>query len=315
MPDLKYGYAINQWDPVRREQQERAFKVLDIGGFKAVELNEGSARWAPLGRREEIETNFDSVERLADFLHSCGIERISSWFYDPARPAVEEASGGRSASNALDHQGIIDSTRNFARTLQELGGSCLVVRPMGSYWREAPITDEKLKIAADCWNRVGQMTQTYGVQTAVHPDFLSAVRSPDGLDKLLSLTDSIFVGLAIDTAEVTIAGYDPVKLFEKYASRVKHFHFKDTHDKDTDNEYELPNADFLLLSSGGKRKIDRWFWEMGTPEGLVDFPTLIKSLKAHNYGGWVVVESDQSPDPSESALLNGYYVRTMLAKA
>ena len=88
MPDLNFGYAINQWDPVRREAQERAFKVLSLGGFKAVELNEGSARWAPLGRREEIEINFDSVSRLADFLRSCGIERVYSWFYDPARPAV-----------------------------------------------------------------------------------------------------------------------------------------------------------------------------------------------------------------------------------
>jgi inosose dehydratase len=129
------------------------------------------------------------------------------------------------------------------------------------------------------------------------------------------LTDAKFVGLAIDTAEMTIGGHDPVTLYESYASRVKHFHFKDTHDKDTLGEYKLPNADFELLSSGGTRKIDRWFWEMGTPEGLVDFPRLVKSLKSHNYDGWVVVESDQSPDPAESALLNAYYVRTVLAKA
>lgn len=314
MPDLKFGYAINQWDPVRREQQERAFKVLSIGGFKAVELTEGSARWAPLGRREEIETNFDSVARFAAFLHSCGIERVSSWFYDPARPAIEEASGGRSATNLRDHQGIVDSTRGFARTLQELGGSCLVVRPIGSYWREVPVTDDKLKTAAECWNKVGIMTQEYGVQTAVHPDFLSAVRSAEDLDKFLKLTDPKLVGLTIDTAEVTIAGHDPVKLYETYSSRVKHLHFKDTHDKDTLAEYKLSNADFQLLSAGGARNIARWFWEMGTPEGLVDFPRLVRSLKANNYGGWVIVESDQSPDPAESALLNAYYVRNVLAK-
>jgi len=315
MPDLKFGYAINSWDPIRREQQERVFKVVSMAGFNAVELTEGSARWAPLGRREEIETNFDSVSGLAAFLRSCGIERVSSWFYDPARPAIEEASGGRSATNPRDHQGIVDSTRGFAKTLQELGGDCLVVRPIGSYWREAPVTDEKLKIAAECWNKVGKMTKEYGIQVAIHPDFLSAVRPAEDLDKFLRFTDSSLVGLAIDTAEVTIAGYDPVKLFEKYASRVRHLHFKDTQDKDTQDEFKSPNADFQLLGSGGKRNIQRWFWEMGTPEGLVDFPSLVKSLKAHNYSGWVIVESDQSPDPAESALLNGYYVRTVLAKA
>jgi len=314
MPDLKFGYAINSWDPVRREQQERAFKVLSTCGFRSVELVQGSARWAPLGRREEIETNFGSVKKFADFLRACGIDRISSWFYDPARPAIEEGSGGRSASNPRDHQGIVDSTRGFARTLQELGGSCLVVRPMGSFWREAPLTDDKLKTAADCWNKVGMMTMEYGVQTVVHPDFLSAVRAAEDLDKFLKLTDQKLVGLAVDTAEVTVAGYDPVKLYEKYPSRVKHLHFKDTHDRDVLNEYKLANAEFQLLTSGGKRDVSRWFWEMGTPEGLVDFPRLVKSLKANDYAGWVIVESDQSPDPAESALLNAYYVRTVLAK-
>lgn len=154
----------------------------------------------------------------------------------------------------------------------------------------------------------------HGVQTVVHPDFLSAVRPAEDLDKFLKLTDQKLVGLAIDTAEATVAGHDPVKLFEKYTSRVKHLHFKDTHDRDVLNEYKLANAEFQLLTSGGKREVSRWFWEMGTPEGLVDFPRLVKSLKANDYAGWVIVESDQSPDPAESALLNAYYVRTVLAK-
>ncbi len=315
MSDLKYGYAINQWDPVRREQQERAFKTLSACKFRAIELTEGSARWAPLGRREEIEINFGSVPKFVDFLHSCGIDTVVSWFYDPGRPAIEEDSMGRSPSNPRDHQGIVDSTRVFARTLKEMGGSCLVVRPMGSYWREAPVTDEKLKNAAECWNKVGKVTSEYGIQTAVHPDFLCAVRSADELDKFLKFTDPQLVGLTIDTAEMTIAGNDPLKLYEKYTDRVKHFHFKDTHDKDTLGEYRERNAEFQLLSSGGKRGVERWFWEMGTPEGLVDFPKLLQSLKANNYAGWIIAESDESVDPAESAALNAYYVRTVLARA
>jgi inosose dehydratase len=66
--------------------------------------------------------------------------------------------------------------------------------------------------------------------------------------------------------------------------------------------------------SRGKREIDRWFFEMGTPGGLVDFRALMKSMKQHDYNGWVVVESDQSPHVEESAMLNGWYVRQVLSR-
>jgi inosose dehydratase len=113
---------------------------------------------------------------------------------------------------------------------------------------------------------------------------------------------------------MTIAGNDPVALFEVHAVRVLHFHFKDTHDRDTLGEYKEKGAESRLLGAGGERRVARWFWEMGTPGGLVDFPKLITSLRAHQFGGWIVVESDQCVDPAESALLNAYYIRNVLMK-
>jgi inosose dehydratase len=52
---------------------------------------------------------------------------------------------------------------------------------------------------------------------------------------------------------------------------------------------------------------------MGTPQGLVDFPALIASMKEHNYRGWIVAESDQTPNPSESAMLNNWYIKHALS--
>jgi hypothetical protein len=83
---------------------------------------------------------------------------------------------------------------------------------------------------------------------------------------------------------------------------------------DTLGEYKMANADSLLLAAGGKRGIERWFFEMGAPGGLVDFKALMESMKQHNYDGWVVVESDQSPHPEESVMLNGWYVKQVLSK-
>ena len=236
-------------------------------------------------------------------------------FYDPRLFSEEEASSGMSPSNPADHEGILDSVRPFAKFLHDIDASCLVVRPMQSYWKETPVTEEKIRNAAECWNKVGKMTRDFGIQTVMHIDFLCALHGMADVDKILEFTNSDFVGLAIDTAELTIAGIDPVKLYDKHHGRVKHLHFKDTHSVDSLEEYRNANAERELLDAGGKRGIGRWFWEMGTPEGLVDFPALMKSIKEHSYKGWIIVESDQCINPAESAMLNGWYVRHVLSKA
>lgn len=86
-----------------------------------------------------------------------------------------------------------------------------------------------------------------------------------------------------------------MKFYEKNNTLIKHFHFKDAVTIDSLDEYKDPNADVQLLNVGGKRQIERWFFEMGTAGGLVNFPALYRSMKQHGYDGWVVAESDQSP--------------------
>jgi len=156
--------------------------------------------------------------------------------------------------------------------------------------------------------------EEHGVRTVLHVDCLSALRSPNQIDRLMELTDPECVFLAIDTAELTVAGIDPLQVYEAHHDRVKHFHFKDTRHTDTLGEYKKPFAEYELLETGGDRGIDRWFWEMGTEGGLVDFLALATSMKLHGYSDWIIVESEQSPTPSETALLNSWYARSVLAK-
>jgi inosose dehydratase len=44
----------------------------------------------------------------------------------------------------------------------------------------------------------------------------------------------------------------------------------------------------------------------------VDFPRVLQTLAAHHYAGWLVVESDQSPLPATSVMLNAWYARRVL---
>ena len=194
---IDWSYAINQWKRehdgfTRREYHERAFKTIAASGFGEIELRAGSGRWEPHGRRELIEANYGSIAEFRRFLSSCGIRAVSSWFYDPAIPFQEENSRPRSATARDDHAEIAESTRRFAEALAELGGSRLVVRPIGSAWRlaaEGVDLDDAIATAAACWNLVGSATAEHGVGTTVHVDCLSALQSTSDLARFLELTD------------------------------------------------------------------------------------------------------------------------------
>ncbi|WP_257210926.1 sugar phosphate isomerase/epimerase family protein [Actinomyces ruminis] len=116
----------------------------------------------------------------------------------------------------------------------------------------------------------------------------------------------------MDTAEMTIAGIDPLTFYQAHADRVTHIHLKDTPHQDTDNQYLQPNAETAMLQGDSGNHIQRWFYELGTPNGLVDIPALVTALRDHSYNGWTVVESDQTPEPAETTLLNSWYIQNKL---
>jgi inosose dehydratase len=310
---VTWGYAINQWKQgmaqfVRPEEHERAFKTIAATGFEEVELRAGTFRWEPLGRPDRIVQYYGSVEAFLDVLHACGLQRVVSFCFDPGDPIFEELSFGRDAADPGERDAIVESLRPFAEFLARVGGSTLVVRPIGSRWRIGSPSPQQLDEVAATWNAVGAMAREHGVAVALHVDALSALQTADEVGELLGRTDSS-IGLALDTAELTLAGLDPVALVERFARRIRHVHLKDVRTTDTLGERTQAHAEQRFLGAGGERGIDRWFWELGTDGGLVEFPALFEALSRHGYGGALVVESDQSPDPAGSAMLNGWYMQ------
>ena len=165
----------------------------------------------------------------------------------------------------------------------------LIVMPTNTYWQMEPVDDEKIAIIAELWNRVGEMTRRYGAKTSIHHEFWCGIRTPEQIDRFYELTDPELVYFFCDTAQHVIAHVDPVALYEKYHARCSGFHFKDTHNLDTTADFRRP-PDAELLSP----TVERWFWEMGTSGGLVDFPALMHAMKRHAYQGWVALEHDKA---------------------
>jgi inosose dehydratase len=314
---IRWSYAINQWKPqfddfVRREQHERALKTISVAGFEGVELTAGTGRWEPLGNPQQLAANFGSVAGFRDFLATCAVGAVSSWYWDPQDRSMEHLTGPLSPLVEADTPAIVDRAEWYAAALAELGGSVLLVRPAPSAGDVDPLDDDALGGLAACWEAVGAATAHHGVRTALHVDFLSALRRGDALDRVLGRTAPDLVGLAVDTGELAVAGMDPVAVIRRYAGRIAHVQLKDALAVDDGEEYLQPHAHWTVRVRGGAREVPRWFAEPGADGGLVDSAAVTRALAAIGYSGWVVVESDQSPHPAASALLAGYHVQREL---
>ena len=314
---MRLGYAVNQWKPnfddlTRREQHIRAFKVLVASGFTGIELRAGTGRWDPLGRPASIAANYGSTADFVQLLNDLGIEAVAAWFFDPGAPIDEELSRGRSILNPDDHAAIAATCRELAEFLEVAGGERIVVRALPSAWQHGSPTPADIAVAAAGWNLVGHTVAEHGVRVSLHPDVLSAAADDGVLAQLLEGTDGSVVGLTIDTAELTLAGLDVVDLYEHYGDRVDHVHLKDTRYVDNSGERLMSHAERSMMQEGGRREVERWFYECGTAGGLVDFAGLLESLRRNGYKDWLVFESEQSPNPATSVMLNAWYARHRL---
>jgi inosose dehydratase len=221
---IRLGYAISQWKPnfddfTRREQHVRALKVIAACGFTGVELRGGSGRWDPLGRPASIAANYGSAAAFSDLLRQIGIEAVCSWYFDPGEPIGEELSHGRSVLETGDHAAITESVKPFAEFLAAAGGSRLVVRPLPSAWCTGELTADAIATAAEGWNQVGAATARLGVTVSLHVDCLTAAADAKTLEAMLEATDPGLVGLTLDTAELTLAGLDPVAVYRRHRER------------------------------------------------------------------------------------------------
>ena len=313
---IRWGYAFNQWKLgwqgfARVDDNVRALKVTSASGFHCIELTGGTGPWDPLGRPESIAQNFGSVRKFAAQLADWGIERIPGVFFDPGQLSFEEGHFGLYATSHRDHALIRQQAAVHARFIAEVGGEYLVIQAFPPYCKTGELSAANLSAVAELLCGIGEDNRTLGLATFVHIDALSSLRSTEQLDELLKSCPDPSMGLAFDTAELTIAGHDVVELYRRYHRRVRHFHFKDALAVDSLGEYRLPNAERAMILAGGQREIPRWFGELGT--GLVDFKGLVQAMREVDYRGWVIIESDKGPQPvASSVLLNSWYVQNVL---
>ena len=287
---------VNQWASVAH--MDRFVRQIAAVGYRGIQTFDRNLYL--------LRDMFGSVPRYEAFLRERGIEKIVDLFharhYDVRNgsPHVRET-----------HDTLLEECRVVMELCEGLAIEHLIVMPAALYIDVEPVTDDQIKAAAELWSRVGEMTLSSGVKLGAHHEFFCGIRNLDELEKFYEWSDPRYVFFFFDTAQHAIAGLDPVALYERYHERVTGFHLKDALTADVDDDYRKPPDAELMAPTTA-----RWFYEMGTANGIVDFPALVRAMKKHGYEGWVGVEHDKANfggSYTESTAVAGWYAQNVLA--
>ncbi|MHB8647298.1 MAG: sugar phosphate isomerase/epimerase family protein [Thermomicrobiales bacterium] len=239
-----------------------------------------------------------------------------------ARYGLKTAPGyfGGTFGSAKSRAEILDDAAHHARFMRAVGctelyvaaGGGNYVTPRGKTRREIAgqvrpedaLPDDVFADYAGLIDEIGAITLAEGVRSCFHNHVGTIIETREEMDRLLSLTDRSRVFVGPDTGHLAWAGADPVAFCRDYADRIKTVHLKDCHAavmaRGRAAEWDYP----AFVQHG-------IFAELG--EGNVDFPAIFDSLRAANFSGWVIAETDRTEKPTarESATVSRDYLRSI----
>jgi inosose dehydratase len=153
-----------------------------------------------------------------------------------------------------------------------------------------PLREDEWRSLVDGVHAVARIaSEGHGLVPCLHPHAGTAVEFEDEVERVAADTDPALVKLCIDTGHCAYAGFDPVALYRRHASRVVYFHLKDV------DRARLRDALARALSFE-QAVAERVFCPLG--EGVVDFAGLRAALEEHDFDGWATVEQDRLPTDS-----------------
>jgi inosose dehydratase len=220
--------------------------------------------------------------------------------------------------DAAQSESILARARQHAQLMRDVGCTELYVAASGFDWitprgltrrqvsahvrAEDSLSDEQFRQFAETLNRVGEITLESGVRSCFHNHVGSVIETRDEIDRLFTLIDPALVFMGPDTGHLAWAGADVFDFCQSYADRILTMHIKDI-DPHVLAEGQQAEWDYRTFSDRGI------FTELG--RGFVDFPAVFAILDQANFGGWLIVETDvtQQPTALESAQISRDYLR------
>jgi len=155
--------------------------------------------------------------------------------------------------------------------------------------------DRSLGFDAEAWKRFADGVETAagrcrerGYEPTFHHETGTHIEAAWEIEQVLELTS---VGLCLDTGHLLLGQGDPVQAMRDWGGRINHLHLKDAH---------RAALEQIIREAAPVREIwrRRAFCRLGT--GDVDVDGVLDAVRA-GYSGWLVVEQDVLPDPTQPA--------------
>lgn len=200
---------------------------------------------------------------------------------------------------------VLDKTRRTCEILKALDSPRLVIIDCVSAERgkTAGQSAAAPRLAGAEWDAMIQRIirialiarDEYGVKSYLHPHAGCYIEFEDEVHRAMNDLPEDLVGLCVDTGHSAYAEIDPVKLIERYGSRIGHMHFKNI-DREVHAQCVAEGVDFFSAIARGV------FCPLG--QGVVDFVAVRDALQRIGYKGLAVVEQDVDPSGTASPFDN-----------
>ena len=153
-------------------------------------------------------------------------------------------------------------------------------------------------------NQVGEITLAEGVRSCFHNHVGSVIETREEIDRLYELVNHDVIFMGPDTGHLAWGGVDVVQFCRDYADVIRTVHIKDI-DPDVLARGRAGEWDYQTFSDAGI------FTELG--RGMVDFPAVFDILDKAGFGGWLIVETDVTQQPSAlvSAQMSRDYLKSL----
>ncbi len=185
----------------------------------------------------------------------------------------------------------VEKAANSARFAGSTGRGNLIICQSDPV--DAPPSDDDWLTVGAIVEEIGCRCQDFGINLCFMPRARHLGDSDKDLKRILTITRPEVVSLAVDTAELVLAGMDPCKVLKANQSRLRSVRFRDV--------------------SGAKRRSDMTSSRRGSApqfgRGAVDFEAIAKVLVDIKYDGWITVDiTGEAAQPKEAALAGYRFV-------
>lgn len=257
--------------------------LLDLGADISLEtcLTEASAagfQGIELGRKFPRQP-----EELRKVLGAHDLNLISGWYSgflaDHGRTVAEEKA----------------AVAEHAKLLSAMGTNVMVYGECGSMVPEAPLdvpmsgriqldADQMQKYAVKMDEFSRWLEGEYDLKLSYHHHLMMVAETWDEVSRLFDSAPA--TGLLLDTGHAHAAGFDYMKMVERFGDRINHLHLKDVR-ANILNKVRMEDLDFNNAVRSGMFTIPG--------DGAVNFKPLFRFVQESGYQGWMVVEAEQDP--------------------